>query len=173
MSTNVSIPVFNTIIRESVQGPAAQMSFLAGTPYGFIHATNFNMFINGGINYNARNGRLVISLTPGITRPGRVFALIGLDKNGQPHIFADVDRGDDTVTCDISLEGYAFCLIYSDGTIAKGNITANYVSGVYVVQSRDTLSKIAKRFGTTVADLVKKNNIKNPNRIYPNQMIKY
>ena len=42
-------------------------------------------------------------------------------------------------------------------------------STTYTVQPGDTLGKIAARFGTTVAELVKLNNIDNPNLIYPGQ----
>ena len=42
----------------------------------------------------------------------------------------------------------------------------------YVVQPGDTLSGIAHRFSTTVDNLVKINNISNPDRIYPGQIIR-
>ncbi|WP_162985944.1 LysM domain-containing protein [Virgibacillus sp. Bac330] len=45
-------------------------------------------------------------------------------------------------------------------------------SKVYVVKSGDTLSGIAKRYGTTVAKLTQINGIKNPNKIYVGQKIK-
>lgn len=41
----------------------------------------------------------------------------------------------------------------------------------YTVKRGDNLTKIAKMFGVTVADLVKWNNIKNPNLIYPGQVL--
>jgi LysM repeat protein len=41
----------------------------------------------------------------------------------------------------------------------------------YTVQPGDTLSEIAIRFGTTVTELVKLNNIKNPNLIYAGQIL--
>lgn len=41
----------------------------------------------------------------------------------------------------------------------------------YTVQSGDTLSKIAARFGTTVEQLVRLNNIRNPNLIYPGEVL--
>ncbi|MFN8500127.1 MAG: peptidoglycan DD-metalloendopeptidase family protein [Anaerolineae bacterium] len=44
-------------------------------------------------------------------------------------------------------------------------------AGTYVVQSGDTLGGIAARFGTTVPDLVGRNNIANANLIYPGQRL--
>ena len=46
-------------------------------------------------------------------------------------------------------------------------------SGVYVVQRGDTLSKIAKQLGTTVANIAAKNNIKNVNVIHVGQQLAY
>lgn len=45
----------------------------------------------------------------------------------------------------------------------------------YTVKSGDNLTKIAKRYNTTVDKIVKDNNIKNPNLIFPGQklIIKY
>ncbi len=42
----------------------------------------------------------------------------------------------------------------------------------YVVQKGDTLIKIAKKYNLNYRDLAKYNNIKNPNKIYPGQIIK-
>ncbi|WP_122638594.1 LysM peptidoglycan-binding domain-containing protein [Romboutsia sp. Marseille-P6047] len=42
----------------------------------------------------------------------------------------------------------------------------------YVVEEGDTLSGIARRFNTTVAELVRINNIQNPNLIYVGQVLK-
>ena len=46
----------------------------------------------------------------------------------------------------------------------NSNVSTNTV--VYTIQKGDTLSKLAQDFGTTVANLVVLNNIKNPNLIY-------
>lgn len=46
------------------------------------------------------------------------------------------------------------------------------IASYYTVKSGDNLSKIAKRFGTSVNQLVSLNNIKNPNLIYPGQKIR-
>lgn len=42
----------------------------------------------------------------------------------------------------------------------------------YTVRSGDTLSSIARRFNTFVSELVSLNNISNPNRIYPGQVLR-
>ena len=41
----------------------------------------------------------------------------------------------------------------------------------YTVQRNDNLTEIAARFGTTVAELVRLNNIADPNLIYPGQVL--
>lgn len=51
---------------------------------------------------------------------------------------------------------------------SKMNTTAIY----YPVQKGDNLSKIARKYGTTVSKLVELNNIENPNLIYPNMMLR-
>lgn len=45
-------------------------------------------------------------------------------------------------------------------------------ASTYTVKKGDTLSEIAVRYKTTVAELVRLNNIKNPNLIYPGQVLK-
>src|SRR5690625_4927491 len=44
-------------------------------------------------------------------------------------------------------------------------------TGTYTVKKGDTLSHIAKRYGTTVSELAKINNIKDPNLIRVGQQI--
>ena len=52
---------------------------------------------------------------------------------------------------------------------SKNEATEQHV--VYIVKPGDTLSEIAQKYGTSVSDLAKKNNIKDVNLIYPNQSI--
>ncbi|MBB1085471.1 LysM peptidoglycan-binding domain-containing protein [Limosilactobacillus fastidiosus] len=52
-----------------------------------------------------------------------------------------------------------------------GSTTSN-AKGTYTVQSGDTLSGIANKFGTSYESLVSLNNISNPNRIYVGQVLK-
>ena len=54
---------------------------------------------------------------------------------------------------------------------AKGKYVANGKNIVYTVASGDVLSGIAVRFGVTVADIQKWNNIKNPDMIFAGQKL--
>ena len=51
--------------------------------------------------------------------------------------------------------------------------TVNNTVRVYTVRAGDNLSNIAKKLGVSISHLQSKNGIKNANRIYPNQKIKY
>ena len=54
----------------------------------------------------------------------------------------------------------------------KAQVKKSPAGGVHVVQSGETLSGIADRYGTTYQHLAKINNIKDPNLIFPGQKIK-
>ena len=55
----------------------------------------------------------------------------------------------------------------------KEQQTVNSVSKIYyTVKKGDNLSKISKLYGTTVSSIVKLNNIKDPNKIYVNQVLR-
>ena len=51
------------------------------------------------------------------------------------------------------------------------NLVAHNAKAIYTVKKGDTLTAIAKQYGTTVDALVAKNNIKNPNKIYVGQVL--
>lgn len=68
--------------------------------------------------------------------------------------------------------------IENKNMIATGDILAIPVATVaprenvvYMVKSGDNLSNIAKRYGVTVADIQSRNGIKDPNKIYPGQLL--
>ncbi len=56
-------------------------------------------------------------------------------------------------------------------TINNSSGSSNANQTIYIVKSGDTLSHIALRYNTTVSSLVRINNIKNPNLIFPGQRI--
>lgn len=54
----------------------------------------------------------------------------------------------------------------------SGTNTVQNTIKTYTVKSGDTLSGIATKYGTTYQELARKNNIANPNVIYPGQVLK-
>ncbi len=55
---------------------------------------------------------------------------------------------------------------------AENTSPMNTESVEYIVQSGDTLSAIARRYGTTVQEIVDINNIQNPDLIYPGEKLR-
>lgn len=79
------------------------------------------------------------------------------------------------ISTNVDLDTFNSGILQGSSTVVPGDRKEeSKQSGVkyYVVQSGDTLSGIAAKFGTTVADLVKINNISNPNLIYPGEVLK-
>ena len=87
------------------------------------------------------------------------------DRGIVPGISGNVDR--DIYTKEIFL-GEPSELPQVDDITESINSTTVF----YTVETGDTLSKIAQRYGTTVQELVSINNISNPNLIYPGQQIR-
>ena len=69
--------------------------------------------------------------------------------------------------------GYNFSEIQSKvNQLLKGNTSPVQEKVYYTVKAGDNLTKIAKKYGTTVDNLVRLNNIKNKNLIYVNQKLR-
>ncbi|OQA45987.1 MAG: Muramidase-2 precursor [Chloroflexi bacterium ADurb.Bin325] len=60
----------------------------------------------------------------------------------------------------------------STGSTGATTTTTQSGARTYVIQSGDTLLSVARRFGVTLKALQAANNITNPDRIYPGQVIK-
>ena len=52
-------------------------------------------------------------------------------------------------------------------------LSKNKNNYIYIVKKGDTLSKIAKKFNTSISKLAQLNNISDPNKIYVGQKIKF
>ncbi|MCR1952035.1 LysM peptidoglycan-binding domain-containing protein [Clostridium sp. DSM 100503] len=76
------------------------------------------------------------------------------------------------------ISGYCPLDVFTDGILLSGvtpNVPGTNQGGTtitYTVQSGDTLSGIAQRYGTTWEHLAQINNISDPNLIYPGQVLK-
>ncbi|MGL4911520.1 MAG: LysM peptidoglycan-binding domain-containing protein, partial [Romboutsia sp.] len=74
------------------------------------------------------------------------------------------------VECDLD-EFTNSILLNSQPNPAAKPVTTPIKHTTYTVKSGDTLSKIAIKYNTTVANLVKLNNLKNPNLINVGQVL--
>ena len=144
-----------------------------------MHRFSFNLLLkdNGFFKPTSvkKTGKFVLNIPKEWQKPGRTFALIGIDKNGKTKLFTDEDKSDETFTTTLDIEGYAFSLIYTDtaGTIPKGPADQSGTGNVYIVKEGDTLSQIAETLGVKKSNLIEKNNLSDPNRLKIGQKLKY
>ncbi len=104
----------NVKLGKQVQGSIAQLVFKLFLPRGWKEAFTFNMTVNDKADYSLKNGTMAFSIPTEYRKAGRRYAIMGIDRNGQVQMFADLDNFSDTLTTNINLEGYAFDLIYAD-----------------------------------------------------------
>ena len=77
---------------------------------------------------------------------------------------AELVRLNNLANPDLIYEGQVLIIRQDGSTPPEGTVT-------YTVQRNDNLTSIAARFGTTVAELVRLNNLANPDLIYPGQVL--
>lgn len=107
-------PYPGAVMGKMKQGPAAQAVLDASRPKGWIEAFTFNLTLDGKTDDSLKNGVMTVIIPEELRKSGRMFAIVGIDKNGKTKIFADIDTDPVTVTAKISIEGYAFELINRD-----------------------------------------------------------
>ena len=157
------------------QGPIARQALLAAIPAGGQEILTGNITMNGSLDYNVKSGTM--SLYMGDNPNNDKWGIVILDSKGVGHFYSNIDEEPlKKLTVRFSTDGYACMLVRFP---ANANVPAGQTvaptggSGVYVVQRGDTLSKIAKQLGTTVANIAAKNNIKNVNVIHVGQQLAY
>ncbi len=81
-------------------------------------------------------------------------------------------NADDTITAEIALVEFKPVVVKTEQIAAKKVTTASPANGQYVVKKADTMWDIARRYGVSLADLVKANpQVENPNLIYVGQRL--
>ena len=162
------------------QGALCAATFKAATPAGFTEAFSFNLNLDSTgrikVNYDKKQGKIVLNIPMQYQKQGRVFALIGIDKLGKTKIFYDNDVDDKTFSTNLDIEGYAFSLIYSDSVVnvnGKKSAAAGSGNGTYVVKQGDCLSKIGEIVNKPVKYLAEKNGIKDVDKLSVGQRLKY
>lgn len=162
------------------QGALCAAAFKAATPAGFTEAFSFNLnFDSTGktkVNYDKKQGKIVLNIPTQYQKQGRTFAVIGIDRFGKTKIFYDNDADDKIFTTNLDIEGYAFSLIYSDSVVnqnGKKKTTTVSNNDTYVVKQGDCLSKIAETVKKSVKYLAGKNGLENLDKLSVGQILKY
>ena len=96
------------------QGPLGEYAFRLARGRAFTEAFPFNLTIFDKADYSRKKGQIILHIPLQYQKQGRVFSVIGLDRNGKPHIFGDGDNSPYSLLVDIDIEGYAFDLVYID-----------------------------------------------------------
>ena len=163
-----------------MQGPLCVAAFKAATPAGFTEAFSFNLNLDSTgttkVNYDKKQGKIVLNIPTQYQKQGRTFAVIGIDSFGKTKIFYDNDADDKIFTTNLDIEGYAFSLIYSDSVVnqnGKKKTTTVSNNDTYVVKQGDCLSKIAETVKKSVKYLAEKNGLENLDKLYVDQILIY
>lgn len=163
-----------------MQGPLCVAAFNAATPAGFTEAFSFNLNLDSTgttkVNYDKKQGKIVLNIPTQYQKQGRTFAVIGIDRFGQTKIFYDNDADDTIFTTNLDIEGYAFSLIYSDSVVNQNGMkktTTVSNNGTYVVKQGDCLSKIAEIVKKSVKYLAEINGLENPDKLSVDQILIY
>lgn len=97
------------------QGEACMNIFRSSTPIGYTMYNNtLSMSYDGKKTNDRKTGELSIYIPANIQKPGRVFAIMCIDKNGEVIVYKNKSESYGLFTTDIDFDGYAICLIYSD-----------------------------------------------------------
>lgn len=171
-------------LRPANQGPLCVQALKNATPAGYNQLVSFDMITSSGVNTTNKKGIISFTIPDEFQKQGRSFILLGVDKTGIIKTFSNMSNDIAIFTTNIDINGYSFLLVYSDQVINTSGNTVTKVpaiiknptgtdeKGAYVVVLKgDTLSKLAKALNTTVANLMKKNAIKNSNKIKIGQRI--
>lgn len=149
--------------------------------------TNYKIWLAQWTNAETHSADFKVDLWQ-YTSKGKVD---GINSNVDMNYCLNCEENSSTITGQLSIEEVANAVIrgeFGNGEERKTLLTnsgynynevqakVNELMGVssvtYKIKSGDTLSGIAKKFGTTVSKLAQLNNIKNVNLIYAGQIIK-
>jgi spore coat assembly protein SafA len=155
----ITIPVV-PVIPETGSSPTLRLSLYSGLP-----GTNLTI---SGTGFPSRQAIYISASSNGISSSAATNATT--DSNGsfsaQLHIPSDAPSGSLWV---VKASAQSANSPLATATFQVINLPAN---GAYVVQSGDTLSKIAQRYHTTVNALLRANpQISNPNQLQPGDLI--
>lgn len=97
------------------QGEMCMHIFSSSIPINYTMYNNtLSMSYDGTNTYDRKTGELSIYIPANIQKPGRKFAIMCINKNGEVFVYNNKSETYGLFTTDIDFYGYAMCLIYRD-----------------------------------------------------------
>lgn len=98
------------------QGETCQYIFRSSFPAGndYKEAFSLSMSYDGKHTTDLKDGTLLLYIPPNLQRSGRKFKMLAINKDGEVFLFDNTSDNEGIFQTKLNVEGYAFCLIYTD-----------------------------------------------------------
>jgi len=98
------------------QGETCQFIFRSSFPAGnnYKEAFSLSMSYDGKHTTDLKDGTLLLYIPPNLQRSGRKFKMLAINKDGEVFLFDNTSDNEGIFQTKLYVEGYAFCLIYTD-----------------------------------------------------------
>ena len=98
------------------QGETCQFIFRSSFPAGnnYKEAFSLSMSYDGKHTTDLKDGTLLLYIPPNLQRSGRKFKMLAINKDGEVYLFDNTSDNEGIFQTKLNVEGYAFCLIYTD-----------------------------------------------------------
>ena len=98
------------------QGETCQFIFRSSFPAGnnYKEAFSLSMSYDGKHTTDLKDGTLLLYIPPNLQRSGRKFKMLAINKDGEVFLFDNTSDNEGIFQTKLNVEGYAFCLIYTD-----------------------------------------------------------
>ena len=98
------------------QGEACQYIFRSSFPAGnnYKEAFSLSMSYDGKHTTDLKDGTLLLYIPPNLQRSGRTFKMLAINKDGEVFLYDNTSDNKGIFQTKLNVEGYAFCLIYTD-----------------------------------------------------------
>lgn len=105
-----------TKLGKEEQGEACQYIFRSSFPAGnnYKEAFSLSMSYDGKHTTDLKDGTLLLYIPPNLQRSGRKFKMLAINKDGEVILFDNTSDNEGIFQTKLNVEGYAFCLIYTD-----------------------------------------------------------
>lgn len=105
-----------TKLGKEEQGETCQFIFRSSFPAGnnYKEAFSLSMSYDGKHTTDLKDGTLLLYIPPNLQRSGRKFKMLAINKDGEVFLYDNTSDNEGIFQTKLNVEGYAFCLIYTD-----------------------------------------------------------